>query len=870
MTTRSYYPLLIPLAPLLAGIFIGLFGNKNSKVVYRVAVVAVVSAFALSLLVLYQVIAHGALTVEFSSPASPWNGSFHFGQYIDRLAAVMMVHITAISALVHIFSLRYMQQERGYARFFSMLAIETFVLIGMVSSSDLLTLFLFWQLLTWVLSLLSFNYAHGATTRGVFRVFSILRFGDIVFLLGVVVAYALYGTLDLRQLAIRANQVPVLLALWPGAPWQVNGVTLVTLLIFAGAMSKSAQFPLHTWVTDSLYAPTPVSALLHAGIINAGGFLLARLAPFYDLSPTTLHVAFAVGLLTALLGSSMMLIQNDVKKTLAYSTVGQMGFMLMECGLGAYGLAVFHLIAHGIFKGTLFLSCGNVIHAARKEPRLPSRDEAAGSSEFSSLSWFTGFALTLFLPLIIVLAGHGVLRVPLADSHGAVIFLFFGWATSAQAILTLYRLNAVASWKIAATMVVTLFVVVVTYLWAAESFTDFLYPAAGEVAAHFKAGALPSAVFDLIVALAALSILLGWALIYAHAHGRSIRLPAWVGEFKLRLYLLLMNRLYLDGLALRAGQRWRRLAGGLNSSSRITFVLSFIAVAAALARSGLPQQLSPEQVLRFFAVAAMLPLFPLHGLYIAALARSRGYLALGLSISMPMAGLYGVGDVLAALPAEALLGIRLLALCGALFGTFKALTQDRFSPLLAYASLSFHSILWWHLSSSRALTPAATIYFIAVVLSFAGFSLAWRRLQLRYGHGALDGLRGLARPMPRFATLFALFAMAALGLPPFGLFSGYIGMLFHPSVTVSWDLMIILLAWFGASVYLYRMMQRLLWGPHVPGIVYDDLRWAESVPLAILLAIIIAVGFLPYGVFDAVAFSDSYRGTLELTTSWLK
>ena len=136
-------------------------------------------------------------------------------------------------------------------------------------------------------------------------------------------------------------------------------------------MSKSAQFPLHIWLPHSLYAPTPVHALLHAGIINAGGFLINRLAPLYGLSPTTLHVAFVIGTLTALLGASMMLAQNDIKKTLGFSTIGQMGYMIMECGLGAFALAVFHLIAHGLFKATVFLNCGNVIHKARQEPLFP-------------------------------------------------------------------------------------------------------------------------------------------------------------------------------------------------------------------------------------------------------------------------------------------------------------------------------------------------------------------------------------------------------------------------------------------------------------------------------------------------------------------
>ena len=307
-----------------------------------------------------------------------------------------------------------------------------------------------------------------------------LRFGDIAFLLGIVLAYNLYGTLDLQQLFVRSSEAHGSYSLWPRWGLEINATTAITLLIFVGAMSKSAQFPLHMWLPDSLYAPTPVHALLHAGIINAGGFLLARLAPLYDLSPTTLHVVFAVGLLTTILGSSMMLTQNDIKKTLGYSTIGQMGFMIMECGLGAYALAIFHLIAHGIFKATIFLNCGQVIHAARQEPRSPFKEmRRPTSGEFSGLAWLTGFITTLILPLIILLGGHGLLRIPLSESQDAVIFLFFGWATSSQAILTLYRLRAIASWKVATTMLFTLFLVVVTYLLAAESFTHFLFPSAG-------------------------------------------------------------------------------------------------------------------------------------------------------------------------------------------------------------------------------------------------------------------------------------------------------------------------------------------------------------------------------------------------------
>ena len=243
-------------------------------------------------------------------------------------------------------------------------------------------------------------------------------------------------------------------------------------------------------------------SLLHAGIINAGGFLINRLAPLFGLSSTTLHVAFVVGTLTAVLGATMMLAQNDIKKTLGFSTVGQMGYMIMECGLGAFSLAVFHLIAHGLFKATVFLNSGNVIHKARLEAHLPHADQEEEEQSFSPLTWVTGFVTTLMIPLLILLVTHGALHILLLESQGTVIFLFFIWITSSQAILTLTRLRAVPSWEVSAAMLLTLLFVVFMYLFAVESFTAFLYPDPNEVASYFKAAALPGRLFDLMILLA--------------------------------------------------------------------------------------------------------------------------------------------------------------------------------------------------------------------------------------------------------------------------------------------------------------------------------------------------------------------------------
>jgi len=308
--------------------------------------------------------------------------------------------------------------------------------------------------------------------------------------------------------------------------------------------------------------------LLHAGIINAGGFLINRLAPLFGQSPATLHVAFIIGTLTAILGATMMLAQNDIKKTLGFSTIGQMGYMIMECGLGAFSLAVFHLIAHGLFKATVFLNCGNVIHKARQEPHFPHVERHEEEEGFSRLTWSTGFVTTLFIPLLILLVTHGVLRIPLLESHGTVILLFFIWITSSQAILTLTRLRSVASWKVSAAMLSVLSFVVFIYLFAVESFTAFLYPDPEEVAFYFRAAALPDGVFELVVLFSTALTGFSWSYLYLRAHGRSMWMPAWIDGFRIRFYMLFMHRLYADEVYRKIGDTALRLIHRVDKPSR--------------------------------------------------------------------------------------------------------------------------------------------------------------------------------------------------------------------------------------------------------------------------------------------------------------
>jgi NADH-quinone oxidoreductase subunit L len=868
----AYYPLLILILPLAAALLTSRPARFVGETAYRLGVLAHLAAMGIAIRVLYVVSTAGGGALGYRLFASPWSGLPRYEISIDRLAAVMMVLITGIGTLIYLYAVNYMRQDRGRARFHTLLALAVFVLLCMVSSANLLMLFLFWQLLSWLLCLLAYNHVHPPTVQGSFRTFVALRLGDVAFLAGIALAYGLYGTLDFHGLFVRAAADPTTFSLlWPGSGLEIRGATAVALLIFIGAMSKSAQFPLHLWLPDSLYAPTPVHALLHAGIINAGGFLLNRLAPLYGLSPAALHIVFAAGLLTALLGASMMLTQNDIKKTLGYSTIGQMGYMIMECGLGAFALAVFHLIAHGLFKATIFLNCGNVIHAARRDPRLPHSAAIAAESEadpeFSLLTWLTGFLTTLILPLIIMLAAHGVLNIAFRDSQGVVIFLFFSWVTSSQAILTLYRIRAVSSPKVAGLMLLTLLLVVSTYLLAAEAFTSFLYPAPGEVSAYFRAAALPSGLFDIIVGATSLSIIFGWTLIYAKSHGRSFRMPAWVGKLQVRAYLFFMNRLYLDGLLLRLGRGFSRLGRRLESGPLFPIVFGIAALAAASPFLIRAAGGAAGPLLLLLPLAFLLPLFPLHGAYTAVLKRLPGAAPVWLAVLMPAAGWIGVSRVLSSLPPAILPGLRLLALAGALYGSVRALSQNRLRPLSAYAGLSLYSILWWHLASTGRASSHAAVFAASATAIVAGLLLFWNRLRVRYGGPDPDRYGGLFGPMPRFAVLMALLVMAAAGLPPFGLFSGYMEMLLGPAAAIrganSLALSVILFAWLSASWYLFRMMQRILFGPHRPDLVYEDAGAGEVLPLLAVLVVLLALGFLPKGLLETGRMQNVLQTAME-------
>ncbi len=362
----------IPLLPLVSFLILGIFGHWIKDKAHFVAVPAVVTSWLLSLLVFFDV-AGGHQT---SFPLYTWLTSglldIHIGFSIDRLTAVMLLLVTTVSSLVHIYTIGYMHGDSGYARFFSYIALFTFSMLMLVMADNLLQLFIFWEAVGLCSYLLIGHwYDRPAACSAAMKAFIVNRVGDFGFMLGLLLVWYSFGSLDYSEIFVRAHESAgdVMNVLGPfGGTWDVSVLTLICVLLFTGAVGKSAQVPLHVWLPDAMEGPTPISALIHAAtMVTAGVFMVARLAPLYNLSPAAMTLVAITGGVTMVVGATIALTQTDIKRVVAYSTVSQLGYMIMACGLGAYAAGMYHLLTHGAFKALLFLGCGSVIIALHHE-----------------------------------------------------------------------------------------------------------------------------------------------------------------------------------------------------------------------------------------------------------------------------------------------------------------------------------------------------------------------------------------------------------------------------------------------------------------------------------------------------------------------
>jgi len=371
MVSMEIVYLAMPLASLAGALIAGFFGKQIGRSgAHFVTISGVAVSFVLSLLVLHDVAFEGAPI--YNQSVYTWMISdgirFEIGFLIDGLTALMMAVVTGVSLMVHIYTIGYMHDDDGYQRFFSYISLFTFSMLMLVMSNNFLQLFFGWEAVGLVSYLLiGFWFKRETAIYANLKAFLVNRVGDFGFLLGIAVLLMFTGSLDYYEVFARADaMVAATMEVIPGLDWSV--ITLACILLFVGAMGKSAQVPLHVWLPDSMEGPTPISALIHAAtMVTAGIFMVARMSPLFELSTTALSVVIVIGATTAIFMGLIGIVQNDIKRVVAYSTLSQLGYMTVALGASAYSAAIFHLMTHAFFKALLFLAAGSVIIAMHHE-----------------------------------------------------------------------------------------------------------------------------------------------------------------------------------------------------------------------------------------------------------------------------------------------------------------------------------------------------------------------------------------------------------------------------------------------------------------------------------------------------------------------
>jgi NADH-quinone oxidoreductase subunit L len=384
----------VPLAPLAGALIAGLFGKSvGRRGAHTVTVLGVLVSFILSAMVLKSVAVDGA---RFDATIYEWmvvgGLKMEIGFLVDGLTAMMMVVVTFVSLMVHIYTIGYMEDDPGYQRFFAYISLFTFSMLMLVMSNNFLQLFFGWEAVGLVSYLLiGFWFKKPTAIFANMKAFLVNRVGDFGFILGIGLIAAYAGTLNYAEAFAKGPELAKLA--FPGTDWML--ITVACICLFIGAMGKSAQFPLHTWLPDSMEGPTPISALIHAAtMVTAGIFMVARMSPLFELSDTALSVILVIGAITALFMGFLGIIQNDIKRVVAYSTLSQLGYMTVALGASAYSVAVFHLMTHAFFKALLFLAAGSVIIGMHHDQDIRNM---GGLRKYMPITWITSLLGSLAL-----------------------------------------------------------------------------------------------------------------------------------------------------------------------------------------------------------------------------------------------------------------------------------------------------------------------------------------------------------------------------------------------------------------------------------------------------------------------------------------
>ena len=389
--------LAIPLASLIGAILAGFFGKAIGRSgAHIVTILGVGTSFVLSLIVFNHHVFEGADI--YNQTVYTWMVSdglrFEVGFLIDSLTVMMMCVVTGVSLMVHIYTIGYMHDDPGYQRFFSYISLFTFSMLMLVMSNNFLQLFFGWEAVGLVSYLLiGFWYKKDTAIYANLKAFLVNRVGDFGFILGIAAVVMYAGSLDYNEVFAGAGKISNQTIDLGFGEWSV--MTVICLLLFVGAMGKSAQVPLHVWLPDSMEGPTPISALIHAAtMVTAGIFMVARMSPLYEYSETALATVMIIGAITAFFMGLVGIVQNDIKRVVAYSTLSQLGYMTVALGVSAYSAAVFHLMTHAFFKALLFLGAGSVIIAMHHEQDMR---KMGGLRKYMPITWITSLIGSLAL-----------------------------------------------------------------------------------------------------------------------------------------------------------------------------------------------------------------------------------------------------------------------------------------------------------------------------------------------------------------------------------------------------------------------------------------------------------------------------------------
>jgi NADH-quinone oxidoreductase subunit L len=547
----------IPLLPFCGFLFNGIVGSRLPKgVVTTVALLAPLLSFAL---VVRDAIALYGGGPAFPSPyvetcPFPWIsvGALHidFSFVLDQLSLVMLLVVTGVGFLIHIYSVGYMAHEEGYARYFSFLNLFLFFMTVLVLAGNVLLMFVGWEgvgLASYLL--IGFYFQRKSAVDAGKKAFIVNRIGDFGFLIGIFLLLGNFGTLTFSQIASKLAANPA---------WQGGILTAICLCLLFGATGKSAQLPLYIWLPDAMEGPTPVSALIHAAtMVTAGVYMIARTHVLFDHAPFALGVVALVGAATALFAATIGLVQNDIKRVLAYSTISQLGYMFLGCGVAAYSAAIFHLVTHAFFKALLFLAAGSVIHAIGGEQDL--RKMGGLRTKLPVTFWtmtIAVFTIAGFPPLAAFFSKDAILYAAFLQGTYGKCLWFIGLVTALLTSLYMFRLWYLtflgeprtkdahpheSPWSMRAPLVILGLLSICGGWIGLEHFGVFLAPAAGALHLETKIPHL-----ELYLSIAAVLVALeGW-LIADKYYRRKTERPAQLAAAVPTGYKLLANKYYVD------------------------------------------------------------------------------------------------------------------------------------------------------------------------------------------------------------------------------------------------------------------------------------------------------------------------------------